>query len=101
MHDTRAPKIGLKKSAIIETDKTHYPYSRSVAAWLYENRSDLQGILWSSHQDDCGQAIVLFEPRLKKTPICVWHDGGHIAQGPALDELVNLLDAFGVGVVFG
>ena len=31
LHDTRAPKIGLKKSAIIETGKTHYPYSRSVA----------------------------------------------------------------------
>lgn len=94
-------KLGLKKSRIIETDKTHYPYSRSVATWLYEKRPNLQGILWSSRQDDRGRAIVLFESRLKKTPIHVWHDGEHIAQSPALDELVELLDLLGAGVVLG
>ena len=94
-------KPGLKKSRIIETDKTHYPYSRSVASWLYNNRPDLQGILWSSRQDDRAQAVVLFEPRLKATPMHVWHHGEHIAQSPALDVLTHLLDVLGAGVIFG
>ena len=94
-------KLGLKKSKVIETDKTLYPYSRGVAQWLYLNRPDLQGILWASRQDDRGQAIILFEPRLKATPLHVWHAGEPIGQSPALDELVELLDALGAGLVFG
>jgi hypothetical protein len=93
-------KLGLKKPGIVETDKTGYPYSRSVAQWLYAVRPDLQGILWSSRQDDRGQAVVLFAPRLKVTPLHVWHQGESIAQSPALDELVDLLDALGAGVIF-
>ena len=59
--------LGLKKSRIIETDKTQYPYGRGVAQWLYTTRPDLQGIVWSSRQDDRGQAAVLFGSRLKAT----------------------------------
>ena len=94
-------KLGLKKSTVIETDKTHYPYSRSVAQWLYAKRPDLQGILWSSRQDDRGQAIMLFEPRLNATPLHVWHHGENIAHSPCMDVLADLLDALGAGVIFG
>ena len=94
-------KLGLQKSSVVETDKTQYPYSRQVAQWLYAARPDLQGILWSSRQDDRGQAMVMFEPRMKATPLHVWHEGAPIGQGVALEELIELLDVLGAGVIFG
>ena len=94
-------RVGLKKSDVLETDKTHYPHSRSVAQWLYAQRPDLQGILWPSRQDDRGKAMVVFAPRLKTTPLHVWHNGESIAGSPAIDELADLLDVLGAGVVFG
>ncbi len=94
-------KVGLKKSEVIETDKTQYPYSRDIAQWLYRMRPDLQGILWSSRQDDRGQAMVVFEPRLTATPLHIWQHGEPIAEGTNLDELADLLDVMGAGVIFG
>ena len=93
-------RLGIKKARVIEADKTHYPYSRTIAQWLYANRTDLQGILWSSRQDDRGQTCVLFEPRLRSATLHVWQEGENIGEAHILDELVELLDVLGAGLIF-
>lgn len=94
-------RLGLRKSQVIESDKAHYPTSRDIAEWVYACRPDLQGIVWSSRQDDRGLAMVLFEPRLEAKAPCVWHEGESIAGGVALNELVELLDLLGAGMIYG
>ncbi|MHB1201321.1 MAG: RES family NAD+ phosphorylase [Polaromonas sp.] len=94
-------RLGLKKSKVIESDKTHYPFCRKVAEWVYKTRPDLHGIVWPSRQDDRGLAMVLFEPRLIATSLRVWHDGENIAGGYALEVLVELLDVLGAGMICG
>ena len=92
-------RLGLKKHQVIDSDKTHYPFSRNIAEWIYANRLDLHGIVWPSRQDDRGLAMVLFEPRLTAASLRVWHDGENIAGGYALDVLVDLLDVLGAGMI--
>ncbi len=94
-------RLGLRKSQVIESDKAHYPISRKIAEWVFANRPDLQGIVWSSRQDDRGLTMVLFEPRLQANALRVWHEGENIAGGFALGELVDLIDLLGAGMIFG
>lgn len=94
-------RLGLKKSQVIESDKTHYPASRDIAEWVYAHRPDLQGIVWSSRQDDRDLAMVLFQPRIQANALHVCNEGENIADGLALDELVDLLDLLGAGMIFG
>lgn len=57
-------RLGLNRSDVIECDKTGYPDTQRLAQWVYARRPEVQGVWWTSRQDDSAQALVLFEPRV-------------------------------------
>jgi hypothetical protein len=67
---------------------------------VYEARPDVQGIQWTSRQDDRGLTIVLFEPRLASHSLHVWQEGEPISVPHVQAELYALLDVLGTGLVY-
>lgn len=59
-------KLGVPRSQIIDTEKDQYPITRQWAEAIHQQHPDLQGICWTSRQDDSAQALMLFGDRLKK-----------------------------------
>lgn len=92
-------RLGIKKSAIIETDKTHYPVSRAVARRVYEQCLDVQGIQWRSRQDDGAHVVVLFETRMMPGLLTVRHGAEHIQDEPHLSAILELLEVLGAGLL--
>lgn len=94
-------RLGLSRSEVIDSDKGGYGTTQRLAQWLYAVRPELQGIWWTSRQDDRAQALVLFEPRMPPQsldPVATeqrFDEGGHLAA------LVGLLDRLGAGLHVG
>lgn len=61
--------LGIPPRQLIDTTKSHYPATRGWAEQVYAAHSHIQGLLWSSRQDDRALAVVLFGSRVKATDL--------------------------------
>lgn len=61
--------LGIPPRQLIDTTKAHYPATRGWAEQVYAAHSHIQGLLWSSRQDDRALAVVLFGSRVKATDL--------------------------------
>jgi hypothetical protein len=61
--------IGIQPRQLIDTTKEHYPVTRAWAEQVYAAHPHLQGLLWSSRQDDRALAVVLFGSRVKASDL--------------------------------
>jgi hypothetical protein len=93
-------RLGLTRTNVIDSDKTHYPETRLLAQWVHEHCQQAQGIQWTSRQDDRGLAVVLFGDRIKLAKLQVSHPGKSIADDDVMHELLDLLDGLGAGLIF-
>ena len=91
-------RLGLQRSDTIDCDKGGYPATRQLAAWLYARRPELQGIWWTSRQDDRAQAMMLFGTRVPPSPLTLVATDQRFDKGPHLAALVGLLDRLGAGL---
>lgn len=91
-------RLGLGRPDVIDSDKPHYPITRQLAQWVYANRPDIQGIVWTSRQHDEERAILLFEPRLAGMQLHVQALDEPIVDGPHLGTLMDLLERLGAGL---
>ena len=57
--------LGIPPRQLIDTTKAHYPDTRRWAEQVYAAHPHVQGLLWSSRQDDRALAVVLFGTRVK------------------------------------
>lgn len=57
-------KIGVKKLHLIETDGDQYSATQGWAEAIYVQHADVQGLFWTSRQNDQAQAIMLFGDRV-------------------------------------
>jgi hypothetical protein len=89
-------RLGLTRGEAIDCDSNGYPGTRALAAWLYRHRPEVQGLLWTSRQDDRAQAVVLFEPRLPPDALHVDTHDESLTAGAHLDTLAALCDRLGV-----
>ena len=55
---------GLARAEVIDSDPVHFPVTRQLSAWLFENEPDAQGICWTCRQADEGRAALLFAPHV-------------------------------------
>ena len=92
-------RLGLTRSQAIDSDKTHYRDTRQLAQWLCEARPDVQGIQWTSRQNDNGRAIILFETRLPPGSLEIHAAASNIADERWQVELCELLDVLGCGLI--
>jgi hypothetical protein len=61
--------IGIQPRQLIDTTKEHYPVTRLWAKQVYASHPHIQGLLWSSRQDDRALAVVLFGSRVQGSDI--------------------------------
>lgn len=61
--------LGIPPRQLIDTAKAHYPATRGWAEQVYAVHPHIQGLLWSSRQDDRALAVVLFGSRVKATDL--------------------------------
>ncbi len=94
-------RSGLKKADVVDSEKSHYPLSRSLAEQIYQTMPTVQGIQWTSRQDDSGTVLVIFESRVKKSTLSIWHRDQVIQDGIMFEELMGLLERLDVGLVIG
>ena len=92
-------RLGLARADVIDSDPVDYPITRQLAAWLYRNVLDAQGISWVSRQNDEGRAVLLFEPRLGSVKLAVHTEDEVFTDGPHLDALLTLAERMGAGVI--
>lgn len=57
-------KLGVARTQLIDTEKACYPHTHEWAEALYAQAPDIQGLCWTSRQDDKAQAVVLFGDRI-------------------------------------
>jgi len=80
LNGTGLRKLRLNRSSVIDTDKSGYPDTAMLAQQLYNHGPKAQGLLWTSHQADHGDAVILWETRLGTARF-------HVVDGPfALDH---------------
>ena len=61
--------LGIPPRQLIDTTKAHYPATRGWAEQVYAAHPHIQGLLWSSRQDDRALAVMLFGNRVKATDL--------------------------------
>ncbi len=93
-------RLDLKRSDVIDSNKTEYPSSRELATAVYTHRPEIQGIQWTSRQDDRGSAVVLFGSRIKDGTIDTLRENLPLNDGIALDALVDLLEKLDAQISF-
>jgi len=57
-------KLGVTRKQLIDTEKDHYPNTRLWAQAIHAQHPDVQGLYWTSRQDDSARAVVLFGDRI-------------------------------------
>lgn len=88
-------RLGVDRAHLIDTTKWHYPETRKWAERFYVQFGDLQGLRWTSRQDDSAKAVMLFGTRANSkdlvvsgpsTPLLV----GGLATAPVIDLAMRL-----------
>lgn len=95
-------KLGVARNRLIDTDKDRYPVTRRWAAAIHAGCPDVQGLCWTSRQDDSARAMVLFGDRI--APGMLRREGATrslTANPAAYGELLALAQQIGVDIVPG
>ncbi|MCC6681097.1 MAG: RES family NAD+ phosphorylase [Phycisphaeraceae bacterium] len=95
-------KLGIQRKQLIDTEKDQYPATRRWAEAIHAQHPDVQGLCWTSRQDDSAQAVVLFGDRIGKGLLRqVGASRSLLDDGAAYDELLDLAEQIGVNIVPG
>lgn len=92
-------RLGLARCDVIDSDPSNYPITRQLAAWLYENKPQAQGICWTSRQFDEGKAVMLFEPRMGSLKLVPQTKDELFTDGPHLEAVLTLAERLGASVI--
>lgn len=93
-------KLGVERKQLIDTEKDTYCQTRKWAAAIHAQHAHIQGLCWTSRQDDSAMAVMLFGDRVgtgvlsQREPSRTFLD-----DGPAYIDLLSLADLIGVCVV--
>lgn len=93
-------KLGIQRSQLIDTEKDKYPYTRSVAEAIHAQHPDIQGLRWTSRQDDSAYAYVFFGDRTGGAAITQTGASRNITKdAKAYEDTLDLAEKIGVDVV--
>lgn len=95
-------KLGVSRKQLIDTEKDLYPATRQWAQAIHAQCPDLQGLCWTSRQDDSAEAAMLFGDRvasgvLNQTGV----PRSLLKDENSYWELLNLAEQIGVNIVPG
>jgi RES domain-containing protein len=93
-------KLGIPRNQLIDTEKACYPKTRKWAEAIFVQTPDVQGLCWTSRQDDRSQAIVLFGDRIAVGALLPKGNSRSLVKDArAYMELLNLAELIGVNIV--
>lgn len=93
-------RLGVDRAHLIDTTKWHYPETRKWAERFYVQFGDLQGLRWTSRQDDSAQAVMLFGTRANSKDLVVSGPATPLLAGDlASAAVINLAMRIGVTLV--
>lgn len=93
-------KLGIPRNALIDTEKSAYPFTRTVAAAIHAKCPAIQGLRWTSRQDDDASAYMLFGDRIDAKAL--QHAGASrslTSETATYDMVLNLAEQIGVDIV--
>lgn len=95
-------KLGVERKQLIDTEKDTYGQTRRWAAAIHAQHAHIQGLCWTSRQDDSAMAVMLFGDRVG-AGVLTRRDASRalLDDGPAYMDLLTLADMIGVRVVAG
>lgn len=91
-------RLGLERADVVERGVDHYPVTRKLGVWIYENCPNVQGLQWTSRQDDTAQAVVLFGPRLPAGAVQVVSHDEPFTESPHLEVLMDVVERLGASL---
>ena len=81
-------RLGVDRAHLIDTTKWHYPETRKWAERFYAQFGDVQGLRWTSRQDDSSQAIMLFGTRAGSRDLVVSGPSTSLLSGDLVSAAV-------------
>ena len=93
-------KLGIPRSQLIDTEKSCYQKTRAWAEAIYTQAPEVQGLFWTSRQDDSARALMLFGDRV--APGVLQQAGGSrslVHDVQTYTELLDLALSIGVDIV--
>ena len=95
-------KLGVERKQLVDTEKDTYGQTRKWAAAIHAQHAHIQGLCWTSRQDDSAMAVMLFGDRIG-AGLLTRRDASRalLDDGPAYMDLLTLADMIGVRVVAG
>ena len=95
-------KLGVERKQLIDTEKDTYSQTRKWAAAIHAQHPHIQGLCWTSRQDDSAMAVMLFGDRVGAGVLKQRVSSRALLdEGPAYLELLTLSNLIGVCVVAG
>lgn len=95
-------KLGVRRDQLIDTEKDQYPATRRWALAIHAHYPDVQGLCWTSRQDDSARAIMLFGDRVAENSLKQAGKSRSLTtDDAAYDELLDLAEQIGINIVAG
>ena len=95
-------KLGVERKQLIDTEKDTYGQTRKWAQAIHAQHAHIQGLCWTSRQDDSAMAVMLFGDRIGAGVLAQQGLSRALAHdAAAIMELLALADMLGVRVVAG
>lgn len=92
----------LGSKALIDTEKDQYPVTRLWAEAIHAQCPEVQGLCWTSRQDDSARSVVLFGDRIGGDVLRQVSTSRSLAgDAGAYGELLALAELIGVDIVPG
>lgn len=95
-------KLGVTRKQLIDTEKDQYTQTREWAEAIHAQAPDIQGLYWTSRQDDSARAVMLFGDRIPKGVLQQVGDSRSLLKDEqAYGEVLDLAEVIGVNIVPG
>ena len=95
-------KLGVERKQLIDTEKDTYGQTRKWAAAIHAQHAHIQGLCWTSRQDDSAMAVMLFGDRIGAGVLAPKGlSRSLVDDAAAFMVLLALADMIGVQVVAG
>lgn len=95
-------KLGVPRKSLIDTEKDQYPLTRQWAEAIHRQRADVQGLCWTSRQDDSARALMLFGDRVEVNSLAAQGQARSLLQdSAAYMQVLELAEQIGVLMVAG
>jgi hypothetical protein len=95
-------KLGVQRNQLIDTEKDQYPTTRQWAEAIHAQHQDIQGMCWTSRQDDDAAALLLFGDRIKRGTLRRLSTSSSLTgDASCYAKLLSLAEVIGVNIVPG